>query len=383
MHVRDLSSLMRFVLASTAAAACGGLVEPRDDDSPTAPDDDTRCFGLECRPDVASSSSSGDPDPDPDPTSSSSSSSGSTSGSSGSTSSSSGSFSCESGEIAFDEAFCCPDGETCPDAAGGASPEPKPVCVLDCARVCARVGQGDGFQYCGWSETADKVSYTCGACGVGRIAAGTAPHEIGDTLGERLARQAYYEAASVTAFARLARVLAAAEAPWDLVRRAQRAAEEEARHAATFAALAEKHGATPCAPEAGDSLPTLFELAMENATEGGVRETFGALLTLHQAEHAESAEVRAAFASIAEDELQHAALSWDLFAWFDTQLGPEERSMMQDAYVIARRAAERDVASAPDALGVAVGLPDAPRARAMFADLMRGLDSLRGTRLAA
>lgn len=255
------------------------------------------------------------------------------------------------------------------------------VCNVDCNRVCTSLGLSAAWS-CRWKDP-DTLWYSCGMCGVGRIAAGTAPHEIGGTLGERLARQAYYEAASVTAFARLARVLATADAPWDLVRRAQRAAEEEARHAATFAALAEKHGGAPCAPEAGDSLPTLFELAMENAAEGCVRETFGALLTLHQAEHAESAEVRAAFASIAEDELQHAALSWDLFAWFDTQLGAEERQMMQDAYVIARRAAERDVASAPDALGLAVGLPAASRSRAMFAELMRGLDSLRGMRLAA
>lgn len=395
MERRDLSALLRFVLLTTSAtAACGGLIEPTDEGSSSDEGDDVACYGDDCEDDVSgtsTSSSSGRPEPD---TTSSASSSGwsgsSSSGASGSSSGSSGTSSgsgggCRVGTVAFDADFCCPEGESCPNQPYGDGPDAGPTaCEVDCTRVCAAIGVGTGgFLSCSWSGTSADLSYTCGGCGVGRVAAGTARHALGGTLGERLARQAYYEAASVTAFARLAAVLAAAEAPWDLVRRAQRAAEEEARHAATFATLAERHGATPCVPEPHDVTPTLFELAIENATEGCVRETFGALVTLHQAEHAESAEVRAAFASIADDELQHASLSWDLFAWFETRLGADEVAMMHDAYKIARRAAAREVIEAPDALGTAVGLPSSSRAHAMFEGLMRGLDSLRETRLAA
>ncbi|HSO31209.1 MAG TPA: hypothetical protein VLT33_01800, partial [Labilithrix sp.] len=94
--------------------------------------------------------------------------------------------------------------------------------------------------------------------------------------------------------------------------------------------------------------------------------TFGAVVTLHQATHAESAEVRAAFAAIAEDEAEHAALSWELKTWFDTRLTVAERASVHNAHVGALAAARRDAAAAPDAPGQSLGLPAADRAREML-----------------
>lgn len=119
--------------------------------------------------------------------------------------------------------------------------------------------------------------------------------------------------------------------------------------------------------------PSLFELALENATEGCVRETFGALVTLHQAANAESRELREAFAAIADDEAKHAALSWELKTWFDTQLTAPERIYVQNAHASAVELARRDAASPPDAPGLALGLPPAARAEQLLGALMTAM----------
>ena len=243
-------------------------------------------------------------------------------------------------------------------------------CTIDCERVCATVAPTapQGFRSCNWKDS-QNLSYYCGTCGVGRVPSDTAPCPLGETVAERVARQAYYEAASVIAFERLASTLESASAPRALIDRARAAAADEARHASLFAELAAKLGAAPLALTYRTTAPTLLEIALENAAEGCVRETFGALVTLHQAEHAESAELRAAFAAIAEDEAEHAALSWELKAWFDTQLDAGERALVDDAYTQALASARRETVATPDAPGLALGLPTPARA-------MRMLDTL-------
>jgi|GEM_PF-2471324 len=340
----DASALFRFVLLSSAVSAgCGGAVEGTNG---------------------SSGSTSGG-------ASSGSTSSGS---SSGSTSSSSGGGSCLTGTTAFSEDYCCPPGTSCPNlgggGGGGGDGDAGLTCDVDCARVCAAVAPSapSGFRDCSWS--AGQLSYYCGTCGVGRVPADTEVCPLGDTVAERLARQAYYEAASVVAFERLTVILASAHAPRALVERARAAAKDESRHASLFAGLAAAHGATPRALQYQPTTQSLLELALENATEGCVRETFGALVTLHQAAHAETAEIRAAFAATAEDEAEHAALSWELRAWFDTRLGAEERARVQDAHLEALAAARRDALSSPDAPGRALGLPSPARALRMLDTLM-------------
>jgi hypothetical protein len=271
---------------------------------------------------------------------------------------------------AFTEDYCCAPGTACTDVAYGGDGDAGVACEVDCARVCAAVAPTapQGFRSCTWS--AGQLSYLCGTCGVGRVPTETAVCPLGTTVAERLARQAYYEAASVVAFERFTVALEAAGAPRALVERSCAASKDESRHASRFAALAAANGATPMPLHYEAATPSLFDLAVENATEGCVRETFGALVTLHQAEHAETAEIRAAFASIAEDEAEHAALSWELRAWFDGQLTSEERARVQDAHVSAVAAARRDALSAPDAPGVALGLPTPDRALRMLGVLM-------------
>ena len=53
----------------------------------------------------------------------------------------------------------------------------------------------------------------------------------------------------------------------------------------------------------------------ENAREGCVRETFGALIAMHQAERAGDPIIRRAMRRIAEEETRHAELAWEVASW--------------------------------------------------------------------
>jgi hypothetical protein len=274
----------------------------------------------------------------------------------------------------FDAEFCCAPGDKC----DGPSPGGDGSCALDCGRICLSV-TGDptrSAEFCYHDVVTNTISYNCGMCGVGRVASGTQACERGGTLGERLARQAYYEGASVVAFERLASVLRAHGAPSLLVQRAQRAAADEARHAVRFAKLAAQYGASVPALQLPEHAPSLLELALENATEGCVRETFGALVVLHQAQHAHDAAVRAAFASIADDEAEHAALSWELRAWFESQLSASECAQVDAAHAQACADAS-GVESAMDEVDLALGLPSASFGAALFRAVMDESHALR------
>ena len=190
----------------------------------------------------------------------------------------------------------------------------------------------------------------------------------GDALGAFFAECAYLEAASVPAFERLARELRAHGAPARLVKRAMRARADEVRHAKATAALARRRGAKPEAVVVG-LLPvrSLLAIAIENAIEGQVRETYGALVAVHQAQHAKDARVAAVMRAIADDETRHAALAWDVAEWLDCQLSDDERRLVSRAREEAVTAL-RSALAAPVArdLEREAGVPSAPKALAML-----------------
>jgi hypothetical protein len=72
-------------------------------------------------------------------------------------------------------------------------------------------------------------------------------------------------------------------------------------------------------------------MALDNATEGCVRETFGAAAAAVQARSASDLAVRRAMRSIARDEASHATLSWAIDAWAKTKLSATERRAMRAA----------------------------------------------------
>lgn len=152
------------------------------------------------------------------------------------------------------------------------------------------------------------------------------------TLGALFARMAWLEAASVPAFLRLASELKAHGAPDVLVRAARRAAGEEVRHTRAMTALARRHGASvPAVEHAPFPTRTLEAMVLENAKEGCVRETFGALVAGWQARTAEDPRVREELGRIAQDELRHAELAWAVDDWTAQRLTPEARHRVREA----------------------------------------------------
>jgi LmbE family N-acetylglucosaminyl deacetylase len=72
-------------------------------------------------------------------------------------------------------------------------------------------------------------------------------------------------------------------------------------------------------------------MVLENAQEGCVRETFGAVMAGWQARTAEDPRVREELGRIAGDELRHAELAWAVDDWAAKQLTSEARQRVREA----------------------------------------------------
>jgi len=189
-------------------------------------------------------------------------------------------------------------------------------------------------------------------------------------IGAWFARLAHLEAASVHAFVGIARELRAFGAPRGLVQRALKAARDEIRHAWLVGALALRYGAEPIVPAVEPPHPRpLLAFAIENAAEGCVRETFGAMVAAWQARAASDPVVRAAMTRIADDESRHAELSLAIDRWARARLDAAAWNRVE----VARRKAVVELAasaaSAPaPALMRHAGLPNAEAATRLIAN---------------
>ncbi len=211
-------------------------------------------------------------------------------------------------------------------------------------------------------------------CVIGRLTSGLVvpEHARDGDLGTWFAEMAHLEACAVFAFMRLADELEALGAPVELIARARVAAEDETRHAREVAGLAVAFGGVVM--EVSSTPPftrrSAFEVALENASEGCVRETYGALVATHQAQTAKDVRVRDVLGRIAIDETNHAAFSWDLAAWLDGVLDANERTRVAEARASAVGCFRDAQPSAlPFVAREAIGLPDTTTSRALFASL--------------
>jgi hypothetical protein len=196
------------------------------------------------------------------------------------------------------------------------------------------------------------LTVTCLEMCLGRLTKGyVAPRRANWGDAEGLAARAYLEAVSVHAFERLQRELVAHAAPAALVRDARRARRDEIRHTAMTARLARKRGGILLLPQAPQVAParSLFEIALENAVEGCVRETYGAVVGLVEAHVSPDEPLRRAMQSIAADECRHAELAWAVHAWALPRLSSDERRRVESAM----REAVAEIARS-DARGAAV-----------------------------
>jgi hypothetical protein len=239
---------------------------------------------------------------------------------------------------------------------------------IDCSLLC-----GSGASQCPILQDDAGFVLTCVTGCVGRLPDGYELTRVSaDNAVKRwLAEVAQLEAASVHAFEILARELAAHGAPARLVRLARRAAADEVRHARSMRKLAIGTAAAAPAPSVfAGRVRSLEKVAIENAVEGCVRETFGALLATWQARAAGNARFRRTMARIARDETRHAELAWKVARWAEPRLGRAGRRRASAARRHAFDTLENHLSRAPDPdLVRDLGLP--PPAKALT--MARGL----------
>jgi len=243
-----------------------------------------------------------------------------------------------------------------------AAAQPGTVLPLDtCQAICNAMFVVVGCSLSSSDGTSATVQCMTG-CPAGRRPAGFGDDTVCDSadgLGGYFAEMARLEAAAVDAFRIMRDELRAKRAPKKLVRAAARAAKDEIRHARATGALARRFGSSPRATAIPrGALRSVEAMALENAVEGCVRETYGALLATRQAELARDPVVRAAMMRIARDETRHASLSWRVARWLETRLDPEAKRNVERAKQAAVRELMTSVASGGSvSFAVDAGLP--------------------------
>lgn len=224
-------------------------------------------------------------------------------------------------------------------------------------------------------KRSEVIEYGQPNCAIGRRPPGlesTGRSACDLALGRYFAEVAHLEGASVPAFEQLRAELELLGAPEALRQRAMAAALEELGHTRAMSGLARRFGAEPVMPEVkAQPLRSRFALALDNAAEGCVRETFGALVASYQAQHAQDAEVRAAMVDIAEDETRHAELSWAMAEWLEAGLSEGERAAVSQARREAAATLARELeAPVEEALVSQVGVPPPEVAARLLASML-------------
>jgi hypothetical protein len=192
-----------------------------------------------------------------------------------------------------------------------------------------------------------------------------------DPLGRWAAEAAHAEAASVAAFLALHTELSTHGAPSELLDRLLLAARDEVAHARMMTRIAARRGARPRRPRFGPVVVRDLEtIAIENAVEGCVRETWAALEASHQARAAVHTDVRAAMRRIAADETRHAELARDIDAWARRRLPRASRARVIAARGVAVRSLERSLHRRRDPeLYACAGMPTPATARRLLEGL--------------
>ena len=158
------------------------------------------------------------------------------------------------------------------------------------------------------------------------------PRPKKDGTSHFFARAYHAEASSVAAFLQLRRELALHNAPSELLDRCIKAAKEEIIHARFMAGLAKKtNPILPCLDFGSVLNRSLFELALDNATEGCIFESYAALKAHYQANNATNSKIKRLMQRIAKDETNHAQLAWDIHHYLMKRLSAEEQKYIIQA----------------------------------------------------
>lgn len=186
----------------------------------------------------------------------------------------------------------------------------------------------------GSAPVTDELERKKTGCAIGRLPDNCMVRQEGsarwDTVSAFLTECAALEAASVPAFMLLAEDLRALNAPSDLIEAALRSAADETRHAMMVSGLVQSDGGTRslCVEVPARVAKSLFDMALENAVEGCVRETYGALVGAYQAVTAKDTHIQATISQLVQDEIAHASLSHAISQWAYPQLLEEQRAQI-------------------------------------------------------
>ena len=259
-------------------------------------------------------------------------------------------------------------------------------------------GLNDCLPYCGdlafncraldeWcvdgSVTPDEeggVNIDCATCpgGLGRAPEGLSrPRSVRgrSVVGAHLARAAHLEAASVHAFRRMRAELSALGAPESLLADVRAAERDEVRHARRTGILARRRGAQPPRVQLrAHHARSVEAIALENAVEGCVRETFGAAVAAFQAARAEDPEIASLMHAVAADEARHAAVSWAVADWLSPKLTPQARERIRARCRATVEELRREVDAPISAdLALPMGLPAPAQQKAILKALEEDL----------
>ena len=117
-------------------------------------------------------------------------------------------------------------------------------------------------------------------------------------------------------------------------------------------------------------MPGLVDVLVENAVEGCVRETFGALMAHVQALRATDPVVQRTMARIATDESRHSALAWAIHEWGAARVSPHDRRRIDHARQRAVRELIAEIENGPREIAeTELGLVGGPEARVLAASL--------------
>ena len=224
-------------------------------------------------------------------------------------------------------------------------------------------------------ETATLTCVTSGftECAGGRHSAVLTQRASGsgvDEVGAWLSREAAGEAGSVHAFAHLRRELQVLGAPQHLLDAAEAAEADEVRHARMVGRLARARGGT-VQPVETQPLPTrsLQALALENAIEGCVHETWAAAQVAWQARHAPDPALREVCGVLATDEARHADLAAAIHQWALSVLSPAQAAEVEESRQRAWANLQAQRPGPSPAARATLGLPSGSQQDALISTL--------------
>lgn len=201
-------------------------------------------------------------------------------------------------------------------------------------KVTIEINAMDGTITEKFRQEIDRIPNVC----IGRKPPGTIQFEntLATTvsLGRDFAKHAAYETASVIAFNHLYEELKKHKAPEKLLKRIRKAANDECFHASQVAMLARRYGEEPLAIKINPApIRDLLTIAIDNMREGYIGESWGALIGLYQAEHAQDPVIATTMKRVAIDEIDHASLSWEIHDWIYPQLDVETHHLLNLAKI--------------------------------------------------